>query len=118
MLHQSMASFQTWFATEDFVSYGIQLIPFTPIAESRDDPEWAAKVYPLYKKSCDAELDFCEDNGWTIIECGLYATVGYPKEALEQAQQIPEKVYLSDGGNGHSLTNTLWYISTRAQVTK
>lgn len=66
MLHQSMASMQTWFAKEDFVSYGIQLLPFTPAAESRDDPEWAAKVYPLYKKGCDAEPDFCKDNGWYV----------------------------------------------------
>jgi endo-1,3(4)-beta-glucanase len=113
MLYETMASFQTWFSYEPVVSYGIQLLPFTPVAESRDDPEWAADLYPMYDESCKTAGDFCVDNGWSIIQCGLLATAGNRKEALEQALLIPSKVFASDGGVGNSLTNTIWYISTR-----
>ena len=64
MLYETMASFQTWFSPEAFVSYGIQLLPLTPVAEIRDDPLWAADLYPLYKESCESEKTFCEHNGW------------------------------------------------------
>jgi endo-1,3(4)-beta-glucanase len=116
MLYETMASFQTWFSPEAVVSYGIQLLPMTPVAESRDDPEWAADLYPMYDKSCKSAGDFCVDNGWSIIQCGLLATAGNRKEALEQALLIPSKVYTTDGGVGNSLTNTIWYISTRKPV--
>lgn len=116
MLYETMASFQTWFSYEPVVSYGIQLLPFTPVAESRDDPEWAADLYPMYDESCKTAGDFCVDNGWSIIQCGLLATAGNRKEALEQALLIPSKVFTSDGGVGNSLTNTIWYISTRKPV--
>jgi len=115
VMHQSEAEFGTWFAAEAFATYGIQMIPFTPVAERRDDPEWAAQIYPIYKENCDA-IQRCEDDGWSIIECGLYATAGYRKEALEQAQNIPDGAFNSLGGNGQSLTNTIWYISTRPEV--
>jgi len=36
MMHDTMASFQTWFAPQDVVSYGIQLIPFTSVAQRRE----------------------------------------------------------------------------------
>jgi endo-1,3(4)-beta-glucanase len=116
MLYETMASFQTWFSPEAVVSYGIQLLPMTPVAESRDDPEWAADLYPMYDKSCRSAGDFCVDNGWSIMQCGLLATAGNRKEALEQAMLIPSKVYTTDGGVGNSLTNTIWYISTRKPV--
>jgi endoglucanase Acf2 len=113
MLYDTMASFQTWFSSQAVVSYGIQLLPFTPVAEIRDDPEWAAVVYPLYDESCQSAGKFCIDNGWSIIQAGLRATAGNREDALEQALSVPEKVFASLGGVGNSLTNTIWYISTR-----
>ena len=50
MLYDTMASFQTWFSPLPVVSYGIQLLPFTPVAEKRDDPQWASILYPLYDR--------------------------------------------------------------------
>jgi len=32
---------------------------------------------------------------------------------MEKVLQLPQNVFLSAGGSGHSLTNTLWFISTR-----
>merc|ERR1719410_2398542 len=36
MLYDSMATLTTWFSGWPVVSYGIQLIPLTPVAETRD----------------------------------------------------------------------------------
>ena len=99
------------------VSYGIQLIPLTAVAERRDDPEWSNILYPVYAKSCkaadDANNGFCEDNGWSIVQAGLLAETGEIDDALEMAAEIPAKVFISEGACGNSLSNTLWFISTR-----
>ena len=113
MLYETMASLQTWFAPEPVVSYGIQLLPLTPVGEIRDDPEWAKILYPKYEESCTSAGKFCVDNGWSIMQAGLHATAGDKKEALEQALAVPEKVFYSQGGVGNSLSNTIWYIATR-----
>uniref|UniRef100_A0A7S2YTX3 glucan endo-1,3-beta-D-glucosidase n=1 Tax=Entomoneis paludosa TaxID=265537 RepID=A0A7S2YTX3_9STRA len=114
MMYDTMASFATWFSQNDVVSYGIQLMPFTAVAERRDDKEWAKLLYPVYKDSCEDAGDFCIDNGWSIVQAGLCATAGFQTEALEQAFAVPPKVFLSDGGMGNSLSNTIWYIATRS----
>lgn len=116
MLYDTMASFQTWFAPQAVVSYGIQLMPFTPVAEQRDDPVWAGKLYPLYDEACEAARDFCIDNGWSIMQAGLCAEAGDQDEALEQALAIPPKVFDSLGGLGNSLSNMIWFVSTRRTV--
>jgi len=113
MLYDTMATFQTWFAPWDVVSFGIQLIPLTPVAETRDNIDWAKSLYPQYEKACDAAGDFCEENGWTILQAGLLATTGNRSDAIEQAKQVPQKVFSTDGGGGNSMSNTLWYIATR-----
>ena len=83
MMYDTMASFQTWFANVDVVSYGIQLIPLTAVAERRDDPEWSKLLYPLYAESCKAANKandgFCEDNGWSIVQAAVLAETGESK---------------------------------------
>jgi endo-1,3(4)-beta-glucanase len=116
MLYETMASFQTWFAGGDMVSIGIQLLPFTPVSERRDNPEWASLAYKPFEKSCYSDKDFCIKNGWSILLCGLKATIGDREEARKEALTIPEKVFLSDGGDGHSRSNLIWYVATRPDV--
>jgi endo-1,3(4)-beta-glucanase len=116
MLYETMASFQTWFAGGDMASIGIQLLPFTAVSERRDDPEWAALVYPPYEESCLANHDFCVENGWSVLLCGLKATIGDREGALKDVLDIPVKVFKSDGGNGHTRSNLIWYVSTRPDV--
>ncbi len=70
----------------------------------------------MYDKGCLAEHEKCVDDGWTIMQYGLLATAGQRKTALEQVLLIPEDVFESQGGLGNSLTNTIWYISTRKPV--
>jgi endo-1,3(4)-beta-glucanase len=116
MLYDTMASFQTWFAPWAVVSYGIQLLPFTPVAERRDDPEWATILYPKYEEACKTAGDFCIENGWSILQAGLLATTGDIDGAMKQAYAVPSFVFETDGGLGNTLTNTIWYIATRKPV--
>jgi endo-1,3(4)-beta-glucanase len=116
MLYDTMASFQTWFAPWAVVSYGIQLLPLTPVAERRDDPEWAAVLYPKYEEACKEAGDFCVENGWSILQAGLLATTGDKKSALKQALAVPAFVFETEGGMGNSLTNTIWFVATRKDV--
>lgn len=116
MLYETMASFQTWFSGGDMASIGIQLLPFTPVAEARDDPDWAAEVYPAFRTSCDEEKEFCVKDGWSVMLSGLEATIGQRENAVKDALAIPESVFSSDGGCGHSRSNMVWYIATRPDV--
>ena len=50
MLWSMMAQFQTWFGSDPFLAYGIQLMPLTPIAEARDEVKWAAEMFPMFKE--------------------------------------------------------------------
>lgn len=43
----------------------------------------------------------------------LLAEVGHPDAAMNKTLETPSDVFTSAGGNGHSLSNTLWYISSR-----
>ena len=116
MMYETMASFQTWFDGGDMASIGIQLLPFTPVAEARDDPVWAAETFVAFKQSCMSDHDFCVKNGWSVMLSGLEATIGQYQEALDDAMLIPERVFESEGGCGHSRTNLIWYIATRPNV--
>eukprot|EP00534_Pseudo-nitzschia_fraudulenta_P008314 CAMPEP_0201142448 /NCGR_PEP_ID=MMETSP0851-20130426/4120_1 /ASSEMBLY_ACC=CAM_ASM_000631 /TAXON_ID=183588 /ORGANISM="Pseudo-nitzschia fraudulenta, Strain WWA7" /LENGTH=1007 /DNA_ID=CAMNT_0047416093 /DNA_START=86 /DNA_END=3106 /DNA_ORIENTATION=- len=108
MVYDTMATFQTWFAPWAVVSYGIQLIPLTPAAETRDDVGWATELYPLYDKACKEAGDFCEKNGWSILQAGLLATTGNHTDAVDQARAVPKEVFETEGGVGNSMSNTIW----------
>ena len=43
--------------------------------------------------------------------------MGHPHLAIEYAESLQSDAYLSAGGNGHSLTNTIWYYATRPETT-
>jgi endoglucanase Acf2 len=116
IMWQSMAQFQTWFGNAPYLAYGIQLLPLTPMAEERDDIDWAKELYPSLAACCDLDDD-CAENGWSIFQLSTLATVGQPQIAFERAQTtLASQVFETAGGNGHSLSNTLWYIATRPTV--
>lgn len=115
MMWQTMAQFQTWFGNAPFLAYGIQLMPLTSIAERRDSVQWLQQMYFQYAESCDAS-QMCEDQGWSVLQYAVLAAVGHRDLAAEKAGALPPAVFQSAGGNGHSLTNTLWYIATRPDV--
>jgi endo-1,3(4)-beta-glucanase len=117
ILWQAMAQFQTWFGSKPFLVYGIQLLPLTPISDYRDSIKWMKSIYYPLAQSCDSDPD-CEKSGWSILELAVLATVGHQNLATERALKVPSTVFESAGGNGHSLTNTLWFIATREQLTE
>ncbi len=108
----TMAQFQTFFGGKPFLAYGIQLIPLTPIAELRDNYDWIKTLYPTFAQTCEADPS-CIEQGWSILQYAVLATIGHKDEALKEALKIPAVAYDSAGGNGHSETNTIWYIATR-----
>lgn len=111
----AMVQFQTWFGSAPYLAIGIQLLPLTAVAESRDDPSWIEELYPEFAESCGA-VDDCIKGGWSVLQLATLATVGHVKLAIEKAQQIPASAFDSAGGNGHSLTNTIWYLATRPKA--
>jgi len=112
MMWDTMCQFQTWFGNAPYLAYGIQLLPLTPISERRDSDQWIRQLYPSFVDSCNSDVA-CINEGWAILLYAVLATLGYPDMAVEKTLALPEDVFLSAGGSGHSLTNTLWYISTR-----
>jgi hypothetical protein len=115
MLWNTMAQFQTWFGAESFLAIGIQLLPLTAISESRDNPDWIREMYPRFAESCGS-VDTCEKQGWSILQLATLASVGHINLAMERALKISPGVFDTAGGNGHSLSNTLWYMATRPTV--
>jgi hypothetical protein len=115
ILWSTMAEFGTYFGSEPYLPYGIQLLPLTAISEDRDDLSWAFEMYKPFAKMC-REDSSCSDNGWSILVLAMLATVGHVDLASKEAQRLPSNVFNVPGGNGHSKSNTLWYVATRAHV--
>lgn len=46
----------------------------------------------------------------------MLAELGHPDKAIKYAEALPKSAYTSAGGNGHSLTNTIWYYATRPET--
>jgi len=112
ILWNCMAQFQTFFGGAAHLAYGIQLIPLTPISEKRDNYTWVQTLYPNFEKSCETNSN-CDAQGWSVLGHAILATIGHKDLALKKALTVPSDAFESAGGNGHSLTNTLWYIATR-----
>lgn len=111
----AMCQFQTWFGSAPYLAIGIQLLPLTAIAERRDEQKWVTELYPEFAESCGA-VDDCIKSGWSVLQLATLATVGHVGLAIEKAQQLPASVFESAGGNGHSLSNTIWYFATRPKT--
>jgi len=115
ILWQTMAQFGTWFGSAAYLPIGIQLLPITPISEERDGINWMNSIYEPFTKSCANNFD-CTESGWSILQLSILATVGYPSEAAQKMKELPDQAFLNAGGNGHSRSNTLWYIATRPEI--
>lgn len=116
ILWTTMAQFQTWFGSAAYLAYGIQLLPLTVASEGRDSIEWVRELYQPFADSCDANFKECREDGWSVLVLAMLATVGSRDQAIKKALELPSSVFESSGGNGHSLTNTIWYLSTRPHV--
>lgn len=110
ILWETSAEFTTWFGNAPYLIYGIQLLPLTAISEARDGLEWANEIYGPLSASCNGA---CVSEGWSVQVNAMSATIGRVQEAIEGILSIPSTAYEHAGGNGHSKSNALWYISTR-----
>ena len=112
MLWSMLAQEQTWFGNEPYKSYGIQLLPITVVSELRDTIGWVEEMLPLFSQSCDSDEN-CPKQGWSILVNMCQATIGQWQYAWKSILELSPEVYESAGGNGHSKSNSLWFISTR-----
>ena len=55
----------------------------------------------------------CESDGWSVLVLACLSTIGQWEDARDKALALPASVFEMAGGNGHSRTNTLWWIATR-----
>lgn len=115
ILWQMMSQFQTYFGRADYLVYGIQLLPITPISEQRDGLSWVKEMYAPLAESCEAD-EGCYHSGWGVLQAAMLATVGHQQEALEKTMNMPAGNFDGPSGDGHSLSNTIWYIATRPTV--
>eukprot|EP00536_Pseudo-nitzschia_multiseries_P001938 jgi/Psemu1/251120/estExt_Genewise1Plus.C_260031 len=113
ILWETFAEFTTWFGNAPYLIYGIQLLPLTPISEQRDRLAWAKEIYQPLVQSCNGA---CVSEGWSIQVNAIMATIGRVQEAVKGILQVPSTAYEHAGGNGHSKSNALWYVSTRPFV--
>jgi Glycosyl hydrolase family 81 C-terminal domain len=113
ILWETMIQFTTWFGNSPYLIYGIQLLPITPISEQRDSQRWAEAIYTRLASSCD---NTCVSEGWSIQIFALLATLGHIDDAVSKTNELSPSVYVGPGGNGHSKSNTIWYIATRPAV--
>ncbi len=72
-------------------------------------------MYPSFSKSCEENTD-CTEQGWSILQYAILATVGHRQLAFEKLLSVPKRAFESAGGCGHSLSNSIWYASTRPDV--
>lgn len=115
ILWQTMAQFQTWFGNAPYLAYGIQILPLTPISEFRDTVEWGAEMYPTFADSC-IQTPSCAKDGWSILQFAMLATLGHNTQAANNTLHLPSAAFESAGGNGHSVTNSLWFVATRPEI--
>uniref|UniRef100_A0A7R9WNG1 glucan endo-1,3-beta-D-glucosidase n=1 Tax=Craspedostauros australis TaxID=1486917 RepID=A0A7R9WNG1_9STRA len=113
----TMAQFGTWFGNAGYLPYGIQLLPLTSISEQRDNLQWVNEMYDPLSRACGKDFK-CTLDGWSFLSLAMLATVGHRDTAMVSLNELPAEAYESAGGNGHSKTNTLWYIATRPKVGK
>jgi len=116
ILWSTMAQFGTWFGASPYLPFGIQLLPLTAISEERDDLKWVNEMYYPFSEGCSQSSE-CIKGGWSILQLAILATVGYPEEAAKGIVTLPDDSFTNSGGNGHSRSNTLWYVATRPDVT-
>lgn len=51
--------------------------------------------------------------GWSVLLYTSAATLGRWEEAWAGINALPEETFDKAGANGHSRSNSLWYIATR-----
>jgi endo-1,3(4)-beta-glucanase len=100
-------SYTTWFGPQPEHMHLINMIPFTPITPAFLSPEYVRNEYPvLQKQAFDRVTDPIEDRwrGYADLDLAIID----PAHAWDEVRQL---TFFDDGS---SLTNSLYWIATRA----
>jgi hypothetical protein len=91
------------------------MIPLTVSSEVRYPLPWLEQMISPYNDSCASATGpyGCVVQGWSIPIIAAYASLGQIDLAVNLTMNLTSDAYINAGGNGHSLTNLLWWISTR-----
>jgi endo-1,3(4)-beta-glucanase len=100
-LFETVATFDTFFGTEPWKVYGIQLLPWTPVSEALVSPAWVADAWPVMHASITAP-----NRGFVDLITMAHATID-PATAWTELQAV------TAFDDGNSRTNTLWWAATR-----
>eukprot|EP00471_Norrisiella_sphaerica_P008556 CAMPEP_0184503066 /NCGR_PEP_ID=MMETSP0113_2-20130426/51615_1 /TAXON_ID=91329 /ORGANISM="Norrisiella sphaerica, Strain BC52" /LENGTH=838 /DNA_ID=CAMNT_0026892479 /DNA_START=79 /DNA_END=2595 /DNA_ORIENTATION=- len=111
IIWSNLIQYQTWFGMLQWEVQGIQTLPVTPASEMVFNATWAEKAADIFEKTCSGS---CHTDGWITFLCMLQA-VGDKSNAWDCATGLPSSVFSGEaaGGNGNSLSNTLYWIATR-----
>lgn len=115
ILWTNLAQYQTFFGGEGYLMHGIQQIPYSPLSEALLPKEWVEYAFPIFEESCSAFAQ-CAQEGWLTFVTMQEAILD-PERSWEFASSgnFPPNSFDNNnpGGNGNSLTNTLYWIATR-----
>ena len=103
-LFAGQATFQTFFGSEPYKVYGIQMIPFTPATELLINPTWINDAWAT-KLSPAAAAAVTSGSGFGGLLYLSHATIDKTTAWTE--------VNAAGIDDGNSLTNSLWWVATR-----
>ena len=115
---------ETYFGSRPHYFYGIQLLPFTPIAEEYIDSAWVTRSYPMASVEIPVSpTGNPQDTGWNSLIYGMHAVID-PAAGYAEAQSLTIEQITSPGydsfvqygasiDNGHSKANALYWAATR-----
>ncbi|KAG5178337.1 hypothetical protein JKP88DRAFT_188690 [Tribonema minus] len=116
MLWSALAQMQTWFGSEAWKVFGIQMLPITGVSERLLEKEWVKQMLPDFKESCWDPINpisMCVEQGWSMLVNVAQAITGEWRLARDGILDLPDSAFEGAGGNGHSRSNMLWFISTQ-----
>jgi endo-1,3(4)-beta-glucanase len=100
-LYESRATFDTFFGTEPYKVYGIQMLPYTPVSEALISPAWISNAWTTMQPVAAAAPP-----GWAGFLYMAHATIDPAAAWLEVSP-------LTGWDDGNSNTNTLWWVASR-----
>ncbi|CAN0000956.1 unnamed protein product [Ectocarpus sp. 4 AP-2014] len=116
MLWSTLAQMQTWFGAEAWKVYGIQMLPITGVSEQLLDPRWVQQMLPSFEDSClydSNPIKACVVEGWSMLVHAGQAITGRWEDGRDGIMALPDDVFETAGGNGHSRTSMLWFVANR-----
>jgi endo-1,3(4)-beta-glucanase len=103
-LYETRVTFDTFFGTEPWKVFGIQMLPFTPITEELISPAWVSDRWPAMQSAAATVPP-----DWVGFRGFLY--MAHATSARELAWT--EATGLTGWDDGNSNANTLWWVATR-----